>query len=118
MKYYLTLFLMLFFITAAAIAGIKPEVKSERGNKSPLKNFLLTGTVEDAGNQEKLVCAKIEIEQAGIKIFTDLEGNFEISDLTAGDFTLKVSYISYCETEIHSSEISGKDQLTIKLKPL
>jgi len=118
MKHFLNTLIILFFINIFAFSGNNPGEKNDTKAPNISKSFSLVGTIEDAESSEKLVCAMIEIEKLGLKVFTDLEGNFEINDLLSNDFTLKISYISYQEIEIHSAEVGDKNVLNIQLKPL
>lgn len=118
MKYIISLSIILFFVNIVAFAGINPNEKKETKADKISKTISLAGTIEDAESSEKLVCAQIEIEKLGLKVFTDIEGNFELNDLTSGDFTLKISYISYQEIEISSADLAGIKELKIELKPL
>jgi hypothetical protein len=101
-----------------AFAGTNPGATKKTKEDKISKTISLNGTIEDAENSEKLVCAKIEIEKLGLKVFTDIEGKFELSDLSPGDYTIKVSYISYQEIEINSADLAGMKELKIELKPL
>jgi len=95
-----------------------PIPNNNSKNEKSSKSISISGTIEDAENSEKLVCARIEIEKLGLKVFSDIEGNFEINDLASGDFTLKISYISYHEIEINSADLAKMNKMKIELKPL
>jgi hypothetical protein len=78
---------------------------------------MLSGSVMDIETGEKLAGSKIEIEETGISVFTDMDGNFSIEQLLPGNYTLKVSYISYEEKKM-TSQISEGQDLSIAIKPL
>lgn len=85
---------------------------------APSTKICVSGFVEDLTNSEKLVCAKIEIEELGKTLFTDILGNYQIEDIEPGTYTLKVSYISYEELEMRAIKITEEKELNIQLKPL
>ncbi len=95
--------------------GVEMEKKSGR---NVLKTFSFNGSVIDQETGEKLVCAKIEIEDTGMTVFTDIKGDFSISCFQPGEYKLKVSYISYEEKEILSCFDENTKQMTITLSPL
>ncbi len=118
MKHFFTCLFVLIFTASNLIAANNPSPRKNSNNEKSSKSISLSGTIEDAENSEKLVCATIEIEKLGLKVFSDIEGNFQINDLKSGDFTLKISYISYQEIQINAAELSENKTLNIKLKPL
>ena len=55
----------------------------------------IKGHVYDQKTGEPLVGASVRLENTDKTIMTGLDGSFEFKKVTAGTFTLKVSYISY-----------------------
>jgi len=107
--------LLIFCFSVAAFATGKKE--SESGAK-PDASVSIKGSVEDMASSEKLVCAKIEIDELDMTIFTDILGNYSISEIKPGTYTFKVSYIAYEELEMKEVEITSGQELNIQLKPL
>src|SRR5450755_4041083 len=52
----------------------------------------ITGTVKDASNGV-LKGALVELDPTAKRAVTDEQGQFRITDVTAGDYTLTVSYV-------------------------
>lgn len=73
-------FILLFAQTAAAFAQ---------------RNATLSGTVSDPALNEKLIGANVYLENTGIGSITDVNGNYVITGIPPGDYTLHVSYIGY-----------------------
>jgi hypothetical protein len=92
----------------------------EKTAMKPASSALVSGTVVDNTTGEALPGVTLTIEETGKKVFTDLDGKYEISNLTPGNYTLSVSYISYKEIEkkelVLSAGTTGVDP--IKLEPL
>jgi len=114
------IFLVLILMAAFSLSGFSGDVKG-KGNTSkshPAAKVSVSGFVEDFTNSEKLVCAKIEIEELDKTLFTDILGNYSIDDIEPGTYTLKVSYISYEELEMSEITITDTKELNFKLNPL
>lgn len=62
----------------------------------------LTGKTMDDGNQEPLPFANVSVESNGVFVqgtTTDFDGNYRLSQLEPGYYTLKVTYIGYPNLE-------------------
>lgn len=107
--------LALLFISTMGFATGENEVENKANTKNPVS---ISGYVEDMLTREKLVCAKIEIEELDKTIFTDILGNYEIQKIKPGKYTLKISYIAYEEIEIREVNITSSQEVNIQLTPL
>ncbi len=110
--------LILMISASVSTAGNDKTVDKPATSVNKASTCSISGSVEDAISREKLVCARIEIPDTGISVFTDILGNFEIPDLTPGTYNLKVTYISYNEKEVTDLVVSESKTLTIPLQPL
>lgn len=115
MKKFTVLLAALFLTFATAVAAGENDAETKATSNSALS---ISGSVEDLVSSEKLVCAKIEIEELDMTIFTDILGNYEIPKIKPGNYTFKVSYIAYEELEIKAVEITSTKEMDIQLKPL
>lgn len=115
MKKITGIILTLLFMTSPAFATGEKEVENKSNTTAAVS---ISGSVEDLQTNEKLVCAKIEIEELDKTIFTDILGNYEIPELKPGKYTFKVSYIAYEETKLSEVIVSGSKEINIQLKPL
>jgi iron complex outermembrane receptor protein len=75
-----------------------------------------SGKVLSADNQE-LVGAKIEVVGTDYVFYTDFDGNFDLSELPEGTYTLKISYISYKDKVIENF-VWDKRKMQMNLKPI
>lgn len=114
--------LVIYLFISIAAFGSSPVANVGDADKAVLNHsiasYSLSGNVVDEETGERLICAKIEIEETGISIFTDIHGNFSFNSITPGTYTLKVSYISYEETKMSSPINTDGQEITISLKPL
>jgi hypothetical protein len=117
MKVSLLIVLSFLFLSLSGYPG-DGKGKNSGSPKSAREAISISGNVEDITNSEKLVCAKIEIEELDKTLFTDIMGNYTIENVKPGTYTLKVSYISYEELNIEEMLIGQKTELNIRLKPL
>src|SRR3984893_4195151 len=67
--------------------GLTPAAAQERKGT-------ISGHVMDP-NQDPLVGARVELQPSGQSAVSDAQGQFKISDLTAGKYTLTVSYVGF-----------------------
>jgi hypothetical protein len=106
-------FILSLFAANAIYAG------NDEGNGNPPAATTITGKVIDNMTSEELAGVTVQIEGTELKTYTDIEGNFTIEGLQPGNYDLKVSYISYKETELNniSVEPASKD-LEIKLEQI
>jgi len=99
--------LMLFSLSVSAKGNVSPEVKTEVLDQSNV----LKGIVFDKQTQETLAGAIITAN--GQKVYTDLDGNFSISNLCGGKCQLKISLISYREQTV---EVDTNDLKMLQVK--
>lgn len=81
------------------------------------KTVSINGSVLDNNNFEGLIGASIYIEETGETIYTDFDGNFSLENIPAGDYTFKISMISYQEVVINNITISENMELNMTLHP-
>ncbi len=110
------IFLAFFFMISLVHAGNK----SGNPGTSPEARPSISGKVIDKDTQEELVCANVEVINKNIHTCTDIHGNFTISDLEPGTYTLKIHYISYQEAHIRKIHIrkNRPETLQVALEPI
>lgn len=81
----------------------------------PVATLSINGVIADVDTDETLAGVMVSIEGTDYKTLTDLDGNFSFNGLEAGDYDLKLSYISYKEVKVENVKTDSKDQ-TIELK--
>lgn len=75
----------------------------------------LTGVVMDGSMNEPLIGATIQLKGTSIGTVTNFDGEFEIPNLQAGEYTLIISYVSFLTQEIRVS-VPQKNALQVRLQ--
>ncbi len=75
------------------------------------QTFSISGTIVD--NNEPIIGATVILTETNQGAITDLDGSFSIENVKPGDYTLKVSYISYLsqikEVTVTNSDVKLED---------
>ncbi len=78
----------------------------------------LAGTVTDSLTQDELISANIVLLGTSMGGATDLEGAYKVSNIPAGSYTVRYSYIGYMTKETKVNIVDGKTlQIDIVLTP-
>lgn len=114
------LIFLTFFSLAIISLNAASKVKSEADAKantemSVQKTCVINGMVIDTATNETLAGAVITVN--GQKIYSDLEGNFEIKNVKGEKVKVIVSMISYAD-QIVEIDPSGINTLNIKMKQM
>lgn len=83
----------------------------------PVTNSTVAGTVIDNNSGESLAGVAVSIEGTDTKVYTDLDGNFTISDIKPGKYNLILSMISYKNSLVENVDLlpNENEKLEIKL---
>ena len=107
-------------ITLAIIFTSLPLVMASNNNgrdKDNSAKCTITGTIVDKVTGEPLSGVEIKMIDSDQKIYTDLDGKFEIKDITAGNHSFLINYISYQEyVENVELEKGNSKAVSIELK--
>ncbi len=103
----------LLFITIQLFAEPTPTPNAASISTVQKQNTVLCGLVFDKLTQETLAGAIITAN--GQKAYTDLDGNFSISNVCGDKCKLKISMISY-EDQTVEIDLQNQQSLTIKLQ--
>src|SRR5690554_770038 len=120
MKTVLVIGISLLMTTSAfANSNISNNKEVKKSNETELvanvastESLQLTGVVVDKKNNETLAGASILVD--GRKFYSDLDGNFTISDVKPGKYELTVELISYEPVSIEV-DLSQNQQVNIGL---
>ena len=82
-------------------------------------NGSISGKIIDKSNNEELIGANVIIVGTTIGASTDIDGMYQIKNVTAGEYTVKVSFISYQSITIEKVKVaSGENtKLDLALEP-
>jgi hypothetical protein len=79
------------------------------------KKANLSGKIIDRNTGESLVGAMITVKGTQIKVYSDLEGNFNITNIEPGNYSLEINYISYTRTEIQNIGLNAGNNSRLKI---
>src|SRR6267143_34854 len=82
---------LLLALVVLVILGLPALAQERKGT--------ITGNVKDSGNSA-LQSALVELLPLGRKVITDDQGQFRISDVPAGEYTLSVSYVGLAVSNV------------------
>src|SRR5260370_26820195 len=94
-------FCTFLFVLACSLSLI-PVAQSQTGRGS------IAGTVKDSGNSA-LQGALVELLPLGRKVATDDHGQFRITDVPAGEYTLSVSYVGLAVANVPVTVQAGPE---------
>lgn len=77
----------------------------------------ISGTVTDGSNGDPLIGASVFIPSLSIGAATDVDGEYTISNVPAGQYTLVVKYIGFKEANVSVQVGSGNTVVDIALDP-
>ncbi|MEI8087609.1 MAG: carboxypeptidase-like regulatory domain-containing protein [Paludibacter sp.] len=106
-KMFLLSILSVLFVSMNVSATPKPEPKTE----TQVQTTVLRGLVNDILTNETLAGATITAN--GQKVYSDLDGNFVISNICNGKCELKINMISYKDQLL---EIDTNSNSIVKVK--
>jgi hypothetical protein len=110
-------------ISTAMILMVATTLTFATGHKTKAKTgdsnvmYSITGTVVDKATGEALAGVLIKVNETGTTVYTDFEGNFELS-VAPGKYKLSTSFISYETTAIELDANGSKDQVDLSLNSL
>ncbi|MFO7828766.1 MAG: carboxypeptidase-like regulatory domain-containing protein [Bacteroidales bacterium] len=115
MKNLATLILIIFFSSTMVLAENSNEEKeSAKKSESAVMTTSLSGKVFDKITGETLAGVKVSIEGTSNTVYTDFDGNFEITNIIPGNHKLTASYISYKEKK-ESIDVNIEKSNNVKL---
>lgn len=100
MKKLATLIVMIIFSSAMVLAENSNEEKeSAKKSESAVTTTSISGKVFDKISGEALAGVKVSINGTENTVYSDFDGNFEISNIKPGNHKITATYISYKERE-------------------
>jgi TonB-dependent receptor len=94
---------LLFALIALVALALPVRAQSGKG--------VITGTVKDSGNSA-LQGALVEVLPLGRKVVTDDHGQFRVTDVPAGEYTLSVSYVGLAVSNTPVTVSAGQEATT------
>lgn len=100
---------ILFLGTASVFAG---NTVTEGHDKNNETQITFKGKVIDKNNGEALAGALISVEGTNIKVFSDLDGNFNFS-IKPGIYNLEIDYISYGKNNVKNYAVDNTNNILV-----
>ncbi len=91
--------ILVLFVSVNSLMADNGDLTPKKSNDAT--KSVVSGKVIDIITGESIAGACISIEGADIKVYTDLDGNYSISDVKPGTYTINVSMISYKSKEFN-----------------
>lgn len=109
---------MVLILGFAQLKAAEPE-KPEKNNKNTSTTVQIIGKVMDHKTGETLAGVRLKVEGIEKDLYTDLDGNFKIEDLTPGTYNIKIDYVSYKDITLKSVATRTSDtNLKVELESL
>jgi hypothetical protein len=119
-KIFLPLMVLFFLVASVASANNEGGAVSNNPEKTTASAAVcsLQGKVTDMLSGETLAGVEVSVKGTDYKTFTDLDGNFSISNIVAGEYTIICSLISYNKSLVEDLKVkpTEKEQVIIKLE--
>lgn len=98
-KLYTLLLLFFLFFSVASVA----------------QNGTIKGKITDESNNQTLVGATVTIIENSKTVVTESDGTYTFKNVTAGKYTLQVSYVGYASKKISDIEVSKGEITTLNI---
>lgn len=79
------------------------------------KKASISGKVTDKSSSEELIGANVLVVGTNLGASTDIDGNYVISNLDPGSYTLKISYISYKTLLVEKVNVNPNQTTTLNI---
>lgn len=113
MKKVILFMVMVFSLALTSNAKDIASEKTEETAKTEVASYSLKGIVYDAKFDESLSGATITVD--GKKYYSDLSGQFSISQLTKGKHLVTVNFVSY-QPQTVEVDLDNTNELKIQMK--
>jgi len=102
---------ILIFATFVLLS-VSAFANTEKDSEQNVETVQLTGSVVDDKNKEALAGATIYVD--GKKYYSNLDGDFSISDIKPGKYQIKVEFISY-KPVVVEIDVNKNEKISINL---
>jgi hypothetical protein len=113
MKKFVFVMLMAFSVSLVSADDPKKDINMNA------QTYQIEGTVIDNQTGEALVGVTLKLKGGDQKFYTDLNGNFEINDLSSGTYDIEVDYVSYKDITLKDvSTLTPEINIKVELESL
>lgn len=75
----------------------------------------IKGVIRDKSSKEPLTGATIQVLGTNIGVVADIDGNYNLSGLKKGTYTILIKYVSYKSIELKSIKVSDENPLILNI---
>lgn len=104
--------ILIFAVSVLLSVPAFASTNIENKENANVETVQMTGSIKDYKNNETLVGATVYVD--GKKYYSDLDGNFYITNMKPGEYQIKVELISYQAATVEI-EVKKDEAITIKL---
>lgn len=76
----------------------------------------IKGIIRDKSSKEPLTGATVQVLGTSIGVIADLDGNYNLSGLKNGTYTIQIKYVSYKTIEVKSVKVSGNTPIILDIE--
>ncbi|MBL7924212.1 MAG: TonB-dependent receptor [Bacteroidia bacterium] len=76
----------------------------------------IRGTLSDKNNGETLIGATVTIENTSLGAVTDIDGNYQIENIAAGTYAVKLTYVGYKQEIVPNITIKAGETIRLDFK--
>jgi hypothetical protein len=110
---------LVFILTLAFSLTLVKADDPQKEGLMKANSYQIGGTVIDHQTGEALVGVALKLKGTDTKIYSDLNGNFEIKDLPSGTYDIEVDYVSYKDITLKEvSTLSSEVNIKVELEPV
>lgn len=110
---------LIFALVLAFSVSLVHADDPKKDNALKAQTYQIEGTVIDHQTGEALVGVALKLKGSDKKIYTDLDGNFEITDLPSGTYDIEIDYVSYKDITLKNvSTLSSEVNIKVELESL
>lgn len=103
-------------ILLIALIGFSYAGNDETEETPAPATISVTGNVVDMVTGEALTGVEIIVEETDLKVYTDFDGNFTISNVKPGEYNIVASFISYKKSLVEDFNADGSKSIDIQLQ--
>lgn len=108
---------ILSVLLVSMVISVFTYAEGESKSSAPAKvTSSITGKVVDIKTGETLAGVSVSVEGTATKVYTDLDGNFTITELETGSYDLVLSLISYKNSLIENISVQPGNQKVLDVK--
>jgi len=106
---------VIFCFASLNLFASKKEIKSN----APAAQASISGVVVDKVSNERLAGVTIQFPESDKKIYSDSKGEFNISGIAPGTYTVKINCISYKDREVQVRITRPQNEkIKVQLSPI